>query len=276
MKDALMRVLEELESGKLSAEKAREKIAGLNIRQVGECARLDVLRMHRTGVPEVVLAQNKTPEDIAKILMELAKANNQALATKVKKEDVSAVKKVLPAGFALSYNEKARTILVRNRKFHISREGSVGILAAGTADIPIAEEASVTLDVMGCSVLRGYDVGIAGIHRLFGPLEEMMNKKADAIIVVAGMEGCLPGIVAGLVSVPVIGVPTSVGYGVGSKGVSALLTMLNSCSPGLVVVNIDNGFGAGVVAGLIARRRRGIPQPRHYRVEKQRRGETRL
>jgi len=259
MKDALMHVLEELESGKLSTEKARDKIARLNVMQIGECARLDVLRMHRTGVPEVVLAQNKMPEDVARILMELAKANNQALATKVKRKDLSAVKKVLPAGFSLSYNEKARTILVRNRKFRISREGLVGILAAGTADIPIAEEASVTLDVMGCNVLKGYDVGIAGIHRLFGPLEEIMSKNADAVIVVAGMEGCLPGIVAGLVGVPVIGVPTSVGYGVGSKGISALMTMLNSCSPGLVVVNIDNGFGAGVVAGLIARKRRGEP-----------------
>jgi hypothetical protein len=134
-------------------------------------------------------------------------------------------------------------------------KGKVGIISAGTSDIPVAEEARVTTEVLGCKTITAYDVGVAGIHRLFPPLEDMLKEEVACIIVVAGMEGALPTVVKSLVDIPVIGVPTSIGYGYGGKGVSALMTMLQSCSPGLVVVNIDNGFGAGCAAVLIAKRK---------------------
>jgi NCAIR mutase (PurE)-related protein len=143
--------------------------------------------------------------------------------------------------------------LVKRRNHVFPKAGRIGVLAAGTADVAVAEEASVAAEVMGCQVMKAYDVGIAGIHRLFKPLEHMLRKGVSALVVVAGMEGALPSVVASLVDVPVIGVPTSVGYGVGTKGVAALMTMLQTCSPKVVVVNIDNGLGAGIFAGMIAR-----------------------
>ncbi|MCS7131236.1 MAG: nickel pincer cofactor biosynthesis protein LarB, partial [Hadesarchaea archaeon] len=159
----------------------------------------------------------------------------------------------LPKGFELEHNERARTIVVKRKGYAFPKVGKIGVLAAGTADIPVAEEASVAAQVMGCEVLKAYDVGVAGIHRLFEPLRRMIDEGVAAIVVVAGMEGALPSVVSSLVNVPVIGVPTSVGYGVGANGIGALVTMLQSCSPKLAVVNIDNGFGAGVFAALVAR-----------------------
>ena len=151
--------------------------------------------------------------------------------------------------------DEARIVTVSEQNFKIAKTGGkVGIITAGTADIPVAEEACITAEQMGCEVHYAYDVGIAGFHRLLTPLEGMLSKDVDVIVVVAGMDAVLPTTVKGLVDLPVIGVPTSVGYGVAAKGISPLLTMLHSCSPGLGVVNIDNGFGAGVLAALIANR----------------------
>ena len=253
--DPLLEILENLDKGAISAEDARKNINRLNIKQIGQRAKLDVLRKNRTGVPEVVFAQNKEPEDVARLLMELAKVNNIALATKVKPEDFIELKNVLSSEYEIDFNKKARTIILRKKGFSTMVIGKIGVLAAGTSDIPIAEEVCITLGVMGCEAIKGYDVGISGIHRIFDPIEEMLENNVDAIVVVAGMEGALPSVVAGLVDVPVIGVPTSIGYGIGGKGISAILTMLQSCSPGLSVVNIDNGFGAGVFAGLISKGR---------------------
>ncbi|MDY6930326.1 MAG: nickel pincer cofactor biosynthesis protein LarB [Halobacteriota archaeon] len=251
--DTLLGILEQTYNKKISAEEAKYLINRLNIKKVGERAKLDLLRKERTGMPEAIFAQDKDPKDVSALLIVLVKENNIALATRVKDEDISEVKRVLPKGYELSFNEKARTIVLRKTGFKSDTFGKVGVLAAGTSDIPVAEEVCVTLEFIGCEVIKSYDVGVSGIHRVFDPIDKMLEEKVDAIVVVAGMEGALPSVVSGLVDVPVIGVPSSVGYGFGGKGVSALLSMLQSCAPGLAVVNIDNGFGAGVFAGLISK-----------------------
>ena len=159
-----------------------------------------------------------------------------------------------PSG--VTHSIDAKIIVVDRCKERPQLGQKIGVLTAGTSDIPVAEEAAITAEVMGCSVIRGYDVGVAGIHRLLEPLKDMIQQDVACVIVVAGMEGALPSVVAGMVGVPVIGVPTSIGYGLGAGGIGALTTMLQSCSPGLVVVNIDNGFNAGATAALIAAMRK--------------------
>ncbi|MBI4361921.1 MAG: nickel pincer cofactor biosynthesis protein LarB [Euryarchaeota archaeon] len=253
MQDPLLVTLEALRRGVLEPREAQRRIARLAIRQVGDRARLDLLRHHRTGAPEVVYGRNKEPRDLLRLLRELAGANHQALATGATPAHAHHLKAHLPPGFTLTHNPRARTLWLRRKGYRPPKTGRAGILTAGTSDIPVAEEANVTLQMMGVETRTAYDVGVAGIHRLYTPLQEMQEWGARALIAVAGMEGVLPTVVAGLVDVPVIGVPTSVGYGVGGQGVGALITMLQSCAPGLAVVNVDNGFGAGVVAGMIAK-----------------------
>lgn len=224
-----------------------------NIKHIKDLARLDVCREKRSGIPEVILASGKEPKSVAKLLTNMAKEKGKAIATRVDKNCLSDVRKQVPRGYRLRHYVKARMAVLIKRGYKDKKDGGkVGIIAAGTSDIPVAEEARATCEELGCEVIYAYDVGIAGLHRLFSPLEKMLREKASVIIVVAGMEGALPTVVKGLVNVPVIGVPTSIGYGYGGKGESALMTMLQSCSPGLVVVNIDNGFGAGSAAVLIA------------------------
>ncbi len=246
-------VLEKLLAGELTIDEARRELSALSIRQIGELARLDTKRAYRVGVPELILAEGKRPEDAAKLSIQVAKERGYALVTRAGGQHVKEIKKGLPKGFDVSYNRVARAVLVKRRGYTFPAAGKIGVLAAGTADVPVAEEAAVAAGVMGCKVLKAYDVGIAGIHRLFKPLELMAREGVAALVVVAGMEGALPSVVASLVDVPVIGVPTSVGYGVGLKGAAALITMLQSCSPKIAVVNIDNGLGAGIFAGMIAK-----------------------
>ena len=222
---------------------------------VDDLAKLDVRRQSRTGIPEFILAEGKRPEDVAKLLVVMANSTGKAIATRISAECVQAIQRNHDDRFAVTIHDRARMIVVRRK--HCAApptRGIVGLLAAGTADIPVAEEAKVTAEEMGCEVLACYDVGVAGIHRLVDPLRKMAEVDVDVIIMVAGMEGALASVVRGLVDVPVIGVPTSVGYGYGGGGQAALMAMLQSCSPGLVVVNIDNGFGAGATAALIASR----------------------
>ena len=246
-------VLNALLAGKITAEQAKRKLAGLNIKRIGDLARLDIGRVHRTGIPEVVLAEGKKPETVAKFAVALASTSGYALITRANKKHLKLIQSRLRRDFEVEYNSKARTILTKKKGHLFPKRGKIGILAAGTADVPVAEEAAVTAEVMSCEVLRAYDVGVAGIHRLFKPLRHMVEKGVTAIVVVAGMEGTLPSLVSSLVDVPVVGVPTSIGYGVGLKGAGALMTMLQTCSPKLAVVNIDNGFGAGIFAASIAR-----------------------
>lgn len=216
-------------------------------------AKLDVHRSDRTGIPEAILAEGKTTDQVVEAMRRMAEASGIALATRVSEECAAALRRGFGRKLLVERNTLARTVVVRKKGFAARyRGGKIAILAAGTSDIPTAEEARVTAEVMGCEVLAHYDVGIAGIHRLLEPLREVLTNGVSAIVVVAGMEGALPSVVRGLVSVPVIGVPTSTGYGYGGHGQAALMTMLQSCAPGLTVVNIDNGFGAGATAALIA------------------------
>jgi len=225
------------------------------VETVRHFARLDVARQQRTGIPEAVFAGAKTPAQVVAILQRLAAASGQALATHVSEECGRVIRRRLGGRFLLDFNPTARTVVARRRRFRVQPTGGrIAVVAAGTADMRVAEEARVTAELMGCDVLTFYDVGIAGIHRLIEPLRRMHDADIACAVVCAGMEGALPTVVRGLLAAPVIGVPVSTGYGYGGRGEAALMTMLQSCAPGLTMVNIDNGFGAGATAALIANR----------------------
>ena len=218
-------------------------------------AKLDLQRSTRTGIPEAIFGEGKTASQIVSLVRAHAEEAGYALATRIQPDISSRVVDELPKELKVVYHQTGRTLVVSRPDYELKSTGAIiGILAAGTSDLPVAEEARVTAELMGCEVLTFYDVGVAGIHRLVRPMEEILRKKVAALVVVAGMEGALPSVVRGLVPVPVIGVPTSIGYGYGGKGEAALMGMLQSCAPGLTVVNIDNGFGAGATAALIANR----------------------
>ncbi|HEX9614402.1 MAG TPA: nickel pincer cofactor biosynthesis protein LarB [Bacteroidota bacterium] len=217
-------------------------------------ANLDFHRRERTGIPEAIFAEGKTTEQVFALMSAMAAKTGLALATRVSAETAGRIEVELK-DLQVRYHKSARVLIASTPEYQ-KREGggAIAVLAAGTSDLPVAEEARVTAETMGCTVAAFYDVGVAGIHRLVSPLQYVRDQEVGAVVVVAGMEGALPTVVRGLVSVPVIGVPTSVGYGYGGKGEAALMTMLQSCAPGLTVVNIDNGFGAGATAALIANR----------------------
>ena len=212
-------------------------------------ARLDFSRKERTGFGETVFGAGKTPEQLADIFSEFAEKRMPVLATRVTKEQFDAV---AAAGIEVRYDPVGRLLLSLGRNGRL--KGRVAVLTGGTADIPVAEECAGTIEFFGGRVERFFDVGVAGLHRLLGVIEDV--RKSDVVVAVAGMEGALPSVVSGLVSVPVVAVPTSVGYGAGAGGVAAALAMLNSCAEGVSVVNIDNGFGAAVVACRMLRRMR--------------------
>jgi pyridinium-3,5-biscarboxylic acid mononucleotide synthase len=217
--------------------------------------RVDANRLRRAGIPEVVFAGNKSGAQVADALRRLVEASGRALASRVPPEDVTAIRHTLEPAISVDAHPLARALVAsRAGSERLKRGGIVGILSAGTSDVPVAAEASLVAAEMGATVLEAWDVGVAGLHRLVSPLEQFAAAGVDVVVVAAGMDGALPSVVAGLVDVPVIGLPTSVGYGLGGGGVGALTTMLQSCAPGLVVVNIDNGVGAGSTAALIANR----------------------
>lgn len=246
-------VLEKLAKGEISVDEAEKLLKILAVQEIGDLAKVDVGREFRKGIPEIVLAEGKTPEDVVDITLAMLKEKGRAIISRTKKEHTEAVMKAAPSNTACQINEKAGMIVVKNKDFKIEKTGGkVGILTAGTSDVPVAEEARIVAEEMGCEVIKAYDVGVAGIHRLFLPLKEMIEKDVGTIVTVAGREGALPSVVAGMVDIPVIAVPTSIGYGLGEKGVSALMAMLQACSLGLAVVNIDNGVAAGTMAALIS------------------------
>ncbi len=200
-----------------------------------------------------MLAEGKTADHVWRLLKELTQRAGIALATRVSEEQAKECERNLGAQFHVRHDRISRTLVLSTREHKVAVTGGViAVLAAGTADVPVAEEARITAEVMGCRVFCYYDVGVAGIHRLVEPLNEIRSGGVGAVVAVAGMEGALPTVVRGLVEQVVIGVPTSTGYGYGGRGEAALMTMLQSCAPGLTVVNIDNGFGAGATAALIA------------------------
>jgi pyridinium-3,5-biscarboxylic acid mononucleotide synthase len=245
-KTTLLELLAAVQSGSITPAAATDRLASLPYEDLGH-ARIDHHRSLRTGLPEVIYAQGKSPEQTAEIFTRMAASGVDVLATRADAPTAALVLAAIPAA---SYHPPARTITLKQTPT-AEPKGHIAILSAGTSDQPFAEEAAVTAELFNAKVTRLYDVGVAGLHRLLSVRDQLAS--ADAIIVCAGMEGALPSVVGGLVGVPVIAVPTSVGYGASFDGAAALLGMLNSCSPNVTVVNIDNGFGAAYTAVLIAR-----------------------
>lgn len=250
--EALQNLLQAIARGDISPESALERLKYLPFENVDEFAKVDHHRQLRTGFPEVIWGANKTPEQIIKIITAMRQNTTVVMATRIEAEVYQQLKIAIPD---LIYYPDARICAVSAPQTP-SQVGTISILTAGTADLPVAEEAAITAELCGFAVTRLWDVGVAGIHRLLSNSQVVYD--ADVLIVVAGMEGALPSVVAGMADCPVIGVPTSVGYGVSFSGVAPLLTMLNSCAAGIGVVNIDNGFGAAILAGQILRTARKI------------------
>lgn len=228
----------------MDPQEAMAQLKELPYQDIG-FANIDQHRNIRTGYPETIYCEGKTPGQVAAIIDKMREKNSNILATRASAEVFEKVKEIVPEAV---YHPLARIIVVK-KKDDILSEKIIAVITAGTSDIPVAEEAAITAETMGNQVDRIYDVGVAGIHRLFGKLDRI--RAANVIIVIAGMEGALASVVGGLVDKPVIAVPTSIGYGASFGGISALLTMLNSCATGVAVVNIDNGFGAGYLASSI-------------------------
>jgi len=242
----MKKVLKDYKNGKISLNEVLEKIKTLPYKDL-DFAKIDTHRIVRKGFAETILCKGKTTEQVVKIFQFFLKQKHNIIATKANKDIYLAIKKKIPD---VVYYKKAKMITLVQEKIQ-KNKGKILVITAGTSDIPVAEEAVITAEIMGNSVEKCYDVGVAGIHRLFDIKDKIFN--ANVIIVVAGMEGALASIVGGLTSKPVIAVPTSIGYGASFNGIAPLLTMLNSCAEGVVVVNIDNGFGAGYFANLINR-----------------------
>jgi NCAIR mutase (PurE)-related protein len=216
--------------------------------------RPDSGRERRKGIPEVILAETKTNEQILAMARGLLAGSGRAIISRLRPESIDVVRNAF-RNYPIRIREAARAMVITEPTYvRRTTGGHIGVISAGTSDMPIAEEAALIAEEMGCTTTSIYDVGVAGLHRLLPPLRDLLAEGVDVIIVAAGMDGALPSVVTGLVPVPVIGLPTSIGYGMGGKGVAALLTMLQTCAPGLTVVNIDNGVGAGSTAALIANR----------------------
>lgn len=237
-------ILEQVQKGTISVAEAKEKLA--TYENLG-FAKVDHHRKKRQGFPEVIYGEGKSVEQIISIIRALRSKNNHVLVTRVSAEKAGDVLREFPD---FIYNQAARILFWKHKdKADVALKGYIAVVCAGTSDLNVAEEAAVTAETLGCEVRRIYDVGVAGIHRLLDNIEEIQS--ATVTVVVAGMEGALPSVIGGLISNPIIAVPTSIGYGANFHGLSALLTMLNSCASGISVVNIDNGFGAAYNAVLI-------------------------
>ena len=247
-RDLIKELLEDARAGRIDIDQAADKLAQFPYENI-EFARVDHHRELRLGFPEVILGQGKTTEQIAHIADRILTRSSNLLISRTTEEVFERISQLTPDA---EFHREARMISVLRDNTELG-DGPIAIISAGTSDIPVAEEAAVTATAMGNRVSRVYDVGVAGIHRLLDARDDFAS--ARVIVVVAGMEGALPSVVGGMVSVPVIAVPTSVGYGASFNGIAALLGMLNSCASNVTVVNIDNGFGAGFVASLINRKR---------------------
>ena len=243
-------ILEKLVNGELNIDEAENLLKSENILEFDNVAKLDIKRNERTGFPEAIFSPSKDYEDLILIIEKYLENNDGDLI--ITKLSIERYEKILEDlgedSFIFDYNKRAQILVIRKEVRQKEKIAKIGIITAGTSDINVAEEARVIVEEGGCEAITSYDIGVAGIHRLFPQIAYMVKEGVRVFIVCAGMEGALPSVVAGLVDVPVIGVPTSVGYGVGEGGRVALDAMLQSCSPGIAVVNIDNGFGAGVFA----------------------------
>ncbi len=250
----LTKILESLHLGEIDVPNAKKLLSLYSIEKIEEFAKLDVGRRLRRGIPEVIFAESKQLENLQKIILKATRRSEFVLVSRIKQDYYKKILLFSKRNKIKSKVGKNTTSVLFYKKLHPS-DGKVGILTAGTSDIGVAEESRLMCEAMGCKCITSYDVGIAGLHRVFPMIKKMIQEDVDAIIVVAGMEGALASIVSSLVDIPVIGVPSSVGYGYGEKGIAALASMLQSCTLGLSVVNIDNGIGAGAFAANVANRR---------------------
>ena len=243
-------ILERLLCDEITIDEAENLIKADNILEFDEIAKLDIKRSDRTGFPEAIFSPSKDYNDLINIIKNFLKSTDDDLIiTKLSNDRYERILGDLGKNsYIFDYNKRAQILIIRKEVKKITPKAKIGIITAGTSDINIAEEAKVIVEEGGCEAITSYDIGVAGIHRLFPQIAQMVSEDVKVFIVCAGMEGALPSVVAGLVDVPVIAVPTSVGYGVGEGGRVALDAMLQSCAPGIAVVNIDNGFGAGVFA----------------------------
>jgi hypothetical protein len=249
-------VLESLKNGKISVSKAKKLLSLYSIEKIEDFAQIDIGRRYRKGIPEVIFAERKSVSETKKIIQKVLAKSDSVLVSRIPKRDYPSIIAFAKKNKIKTRDGRNTTTLLLYRKQLKTLGGKVGIVTAGTSDIGVAEEARLTCEAMNCKCICSYDVGIAGLHRMFPVVRKFVQEDVDAIIVAAGMEGALASVVSSLVDVPVVGLPTSVGYGYGEKGVAALASMLQSCSLGLSVVNIDNGIGAGAVAANIAKRSR--------------------
>jgi len=247
-------IFQSLQKGKISPSRAEKLLSLYSIEKIGNIAQIDTGRRNRKGIPEVILAERKELPDLKKIIKKTLTKNNEVLISRIKQKDYTKILEFAKKNKYKIKNGKNTTALLIYKNKIKKLGGKIGIIAAGTSDIGVGEEARLVCESMNCDCLSSYDVGIAGLHRIFPVLKQFIESEVDVIIVVAGMEGALASIVSSIADIPVIGVPTSIGYGYGEKGVAALASMLQSCSLGLTVVNIDNGVGAGAAAANIANR----------------------
>ena len=254
-------ILEKLASGKISVEEAEKALRINVIEQVADVARLDVSREIRRGIPEIVLAEGKSMDDLINICTRMIERNGRVIISRLDDSQLSRLDERFRDGYEKDQFTHARSIVVRRKNYTVSKTGGkVGVLTAGTVDLAVAEEAVMIAQQMGCDAFLEADAGVAGIHRIVEPLRRMIENDIDCLVIVAGREGALPTVVAGLVDIPIIAVPASSGYGYGGHGEAALMAMLQACSLGLAIVNIDSGIAAGVVAAQIANR---VARARH-------------
>jgi NCAIR mutase (PurE)-related protein len=245
--ETVRKLLTGVKTGEIPVEDAIDRLKSLPYLDLG-FAVVDTHRALRQGFPEVVMGEGKEPADIVRIVESLRGGGNPILVTRIDGEKAGAVRSGIPG---MTHNERARALVLIEGEIEQRGKGTIMVVSAGTSDIPVAEEAALVCDLMGNRTERLWDVGVAGIHRLMNHIDRLRD--ANVLVVAAGMEGALPSVIGGIVDRPVVAVPTSIGYGAGFGGLSALLGMLNSCAAGVCVVNIDNGFGAGYVASLINR-----------------------
>jgi len=251
----LREILEKVAKNEVSVSEAEKLLRILAIDEVGNVANIDSHRELRKGLPEIILADGKDTKHLTEIVNKMLNSRGRSIVSRCNSQQIDAIKAAIPVDVDLHVFDDARMIVVKKKDFVVSiTGGKVGLITAGTSDIAVAEEAKIICESMGCKVITSYDIGVAGIHRLIAPLKNMIKDDIDVLVVVAGREGALASVVAGMVDVPVIAVPTSNSYGLGEKGVSTLMAMIQSCSLGLAVVNIDSGVAAGAVATLIANR----------------------
>ncbi|MBN2156496.1 MAG: nickel pincer cofactor biosynthesis protein LarB [Candidatus Lokiarchaeota archaeon] len=251
----LREILHSYKKGDLNEDEVLKLLKMDHLEKIDQNVKLDVLRMERTGFPEIIFAQSKPKEVLGQLIEKYLKSRDTILISRLQEEQYQVIKdyQVQNPNFKVQINKKGKIACIFKPRTNTPIKGKIGIITAGTSDIMVAEEIKTIAEAMDCEVMTAYDVGIAGFHRIFQPLKDMIEQDVDVIVVAAGMEGTLPSVVSALIDIPVIGVPTSNGYGYKGKGEAALSTMLQSCAPGLSVVNIDNGVGAAASAILIAK-----------------------